>query len=320
MSARLAIVNPVSLLGQELREGLERQPELWSEVRLQTTDPEAVGTVTEIAGAAALVEAYDADVLRRVDLVFHCGWSNDLEGLLDDKSPATTLVVVAPGQALSQGVPVVAGVNLDHADPGSVLISPHPSVVAVAHLVFPLTAYGLQEVVAHVVQPASMKGQEGLDELFEQTRSIVSFAQQIPKKVFGAQQAFNLLPVDESTDPLVSQLHSVLGMDNPLAVRIIQGGIFHGLSASVFVRLAQDPGTDGLHEAIDDYPQIERVPEPDLLGPVDAAAREEVLVGSIEPAVGSPGAYWIWGVMDNLTRGGATNAIELAKAVLTSGG
>ena len=57
MSARIAIVNPISLLGQELREGLERHSELWSEVSLLTTDPEAVGTVTEVAGAAALVKA-----------------------------------------------------------------------------------------------------------------------------------------------------------------------------------------------------------------------------------------------------------------------
>jgi aspartate-semialdehyde dehydrogenase len=141
-----------------------------------------------------------------------------------------------------------------------------------------------------------MKGQEGLDELFEQTRSILSFAEQIPQEVFGGQQAFNLLPLDLSTQELVSQLHSVLGEEQKLALKIVQG-----------------------QDAFDDYPQTDRVSEPDLLGPIAAAAREEILVGSIEPAPGLPGAYWIWAVMDNLTRGGATNALEIAAAAITAG-
>ena len=319
MPARIAIVNPISLLGQELKEGLERRGELWSEVRLLTTDPEAVGTVTEAAGAAALVEAYETDSLHGIDLVFVCDWSSKLEGLLDDRFAETTVVVVAPEQAPAGGRAVVAGLNLDLAAPGSVLISPHPAVVAVAHLTSPLTSFGLQEAIAQVVQPASMKGQQGLDELFEQTRSILTFTEQIPQEVFGAQQAFNLLPLDLSTQELVSQLHSVLGEERILALKIVQGGVFHSLSASVFVRLAQDPGTDGLQNAYDDYPHTERVSEPDLLGPIAAAAREEILVGSVEPATGLPGAYWIWGVMDNLTRGGATNALEIAAAALTAG-
>jgi aspartate-semialdehyde dehydrogenase len=318
MSARIAIVNPISLLGKELREGLERHAELWSEVRLWTTDPAAVGTVTEVAGAAALVEAYEADSLRGVDLAFFCDLSTDLERILNDRSPETTAVVVAPEQAPATGVAVVAGINLDLAEPGGVLISPHPSVVAVAHLVFPLTSFGLQEAVAQVVQPASMSGQEGLDELFEQTRSILSFSEQIPQEVFGGQQAFNLLPLDLSTDLLVSQLRFVLGEEQNVALQIVQGGIFHSLSVSVFTRLTQDPGTDGLRDAFDDHPQTDRVAEADLLGPIEAAGREEILVGSVEPAPGLPGAYWIWGVMDNLTRGGATNALEIAAAALTA--
>lgn len=318
MSARIAIVNPISLLGQELREGLERHAALSSEVRLLTTDPEAVGTVTEVAGAAALVEAYEPDSLHGIELVFVCDWSAHLEGLLADRSPETTVVVVAPEQDPPAGVVVVGGINLDLAQPGGVLISPHPSVVAVAHLILPLSGFGVQEVVAHVVQPASTKGQEGLDELFEQTRSILSFAEQIPREVFGGQQAFNLLPLDLSTEQLVSQLHSLLGEEQNLALKIVQGGVFHSLSASVFASLARDPGMDGLQDAYDDYPQIDRVAEPDLLGPIEAAAREEILVGSIEPAPGIPGAYWIWGVMDNLTRGGASNALEVAAAALTA--
>jgi len=52
----------------------------------------------------------------------------------------------------------------------------------------------------------------------------------------------------------------------------------------------------------------------DPLGPIDAAATDDVLLGHLRSE--SPGSYWLWSVMDNLTRGGASNAIAIAEALL----
>ena len=46
----LALINPQSLLGEEIKRELSRRKELWSEVRLLTTEEDQVGAVTDVAG------------------------------------------------------------------------------------------------------------------------------------------------------------------------------------------------------------------------------------------------------------------------------
>jgi aspartate-semialdehyde dehydrogenase len=222
---------------------------------------------------------------------------------------------------LAEARPVVAGVNLEAArfsanGSGRILLSPHPAVILLAHLLHPLAAQGLEEAVATVVQPASVQGDPGLDELFEQTRQIVAMTQRRPTPIFGAQLAFNLLPVPAPAGDLASTLAAVLPGRHPLSLQLLQGGIFHSLAASVFVRLAGAAGTKAVRRALAEHAHLELVKKPAHLGPIDAAANERILVGAVQEASGLAGGHWLWAVMDNLTRGGALNAVEIAEAVL----
>ena len=69
----LAILNPISLVGRELRNGLNRRKDLWRSLKLLATDPALAGTVAEVAGSAAMVEAYEEGALADVDLLLSCG-------------------------------------------------------------------------------------------------------------------------------------------------------------------------------------------------------------------------------------------------------
>ncbi len=317
--SRLALLNPTTLLGNELREALEGRPELWQELLLLATDPEGAGALTELRGTPALVAAYEEGSLEGVDVAVCCAPAGAGE-VPRGVPPATKLIVAWPTEPMPAAVPVVAGVNLDRAGGGAVLISPAPAVVALAHLLHPLRRHGLEETVALLVQPASMHGKQGMDELFEQTRSILSFSSRRPKSVFGRQLAFNLLPSAAAGDHLPAQLQEVLAAPRPAALHLVQGSAFHCLAAGVFVRLGEDPGPEGVRESLAEHPYLRLAEEPELLGPIDAAASEEVLVGAVRQAPGRPGGYWLWAVMDNLTRGGALNCLELIEAVLGSSG
>jgi aspartate-semialdehyde dehydrogenase len=325
----IAIVNPSDLVGKELREQLERRSGPWSDIRLLTTREEEENAITELAGGAALVSRFDAEALERVDLAFFCGTAAEIAAALAVLPPEVTAIAMAPPAVagrpaegrLAEARPVVAGVNLAAArfaanGSGRILLSPHPAVVLLAHLLHPLAALGLEEAVATVVQPASVQGDPGLDELFEQTRQIVAMTQRRPTPIFGAQLAFNLLPIPSPAGDLAPTLAAVLPGERPLSFQLLQGGIFHSLSASVFVRLAGSPGGKEVRRALAEHPELELVKKPARLGPIDSAASEKVLVGAVQEDVGIPGGYWLWAVMDNLTRGGALNAIEMAEAVL----
>lgn len=316
----LALLDATTLLGGELRETLSRRHDLWRDVRLLTTAPEDVGLVTEFGGTAALVQAWEPGGLAGVDLLFSCGPHAPAAPLVAELAGRGTAIAVAPDMVSATGVPVVAGVNLEAARAGGLLVSPRPAVILLAHLLHPLAGHQPRGVVAQAIEPASGRGQEGVDELLEQTRAILSFKTDKPQQVFGSQLAFNLLPAVAPTAALAGQLQRVLRSDAPIGLQTVQGAVFHGLAATLFVRLDDDPGVEGVRESLGRHPHLELVEEGASLGPIDAASRDKVLVGDVQPAPGLPGGYWLWGVLDNLTRGGATNAVEIAEAVLSGQG
>ncbi len=325
----VAIVNSTDLVGKELREAMARRGASWSDIRLLTTREKEENALTDVGGAAALVGRYDADALGGVDLAFFCGSSAEIAAALAPLPPEVTAIVLAPPAVpsppsegrLAEARPIVAGVNLEAArfaanGRGKVLLSPHPAVILLAHLLAPLGALGLDEAVATIVQPASVQGDAGLDELFEQTRQIVAMTERKPTPIFGAQLAFNLLPTASAAVGLAATVGEVLPGERPISLQLLQGGVFHSLAASVFVRLSAASGAKQVRKALGEHVAIELVKKPALLGPIDAAASEAILVGAVEEDPGVAGGYWLWAVMDNLTRGGALNALEIGDAVL----
>jgi aspartate-semialdehyde dehydrogenase len=192
--------------------------------------------------------------------------------------------------------------------------------VLLAHLLHPLRRFGLAGATAVVVQPTSFRDEAGLDELFGQARSIVAMQAQAEPAVFGRQLAFNLLPTPVTGPAVADQVRGALGGAEaalPLAVRVLQGAVFHGVSAAVHLRLAGPADPEAVREALGEHPMNRLAEDSELLGPIDAAASDEVLIGGVEAvAAADGGGVWLWGVMDNLTRGGALNAVAILEQVL----
>ena len=314
----LAIVHPTTLLGKELRENLGRHNASlpWQEIRLLSANEQEVGTLTDAGAAAAIVQRYEAGSLDGVAAVFFCGPAAATRPLLAEVPAPATAVVLATDAGVEDGYPVVAGINSRPGSGANILLSPHPAVVLLAHLLHPLTAVCTpRQVTATVIQPASILDEPGVEELFEQTRQIVAMTERRRSSVFGAQLAFNLLPAARATDAgagIVAALAAVLPAAPPLAVQLLQGGVFHGLAVSLHLRADGAPSVTALRKALAASPYVAVAGDAGHLGPIDAAASDKVLLG---PLRSDEQGIWIWAVVDNLTRGGALNAIEIAAAV-----
>jgi aspartate-semialdehyde dehydrogenase len=314
----LAILHPTTLLGKELRETLGRGvPGLsWQEVRLLSTHDAEVGSLTEVGGAAAIVQRLEEGSLDGVSVAFFCGPIATNRPVLAALPPEVTAVVVSPDATAEDGYPVVAGINSrPAASTSNVLLSPHPAAVMLAHLLHPLAVFDVREAVATVIQPASMHEEAGIEELFEQSRQILTMTQRRRSTVFGAQLAFNLLPAagaEERAATVATALAAVLSAPPELSLQIVQGSAFHCLALSLHLRCGSPPSPQALRKALTASPYVESAPDPRYLGPIDAAASDKVLLG---PVRAQGGGVWLWAAMDNLTRGGAVNAIETAIAV-----
>ncbi len=313
----IAILYPMNLLGKELRETLERLPRVGGDVRLLSTREDEIGSLTEVAGSAALVTRYEPESLKGVGVAFFCGSMAENRPILAEMPPETVAILLSFDATLEDGHPVVAGINTGDAPGHRVLLSPHPGAVLLAHLLHALRELELSEAVATLVQPASMRDEAGIEELFEQTRQIVAMTRRQPTPVFGAQLSFNLLPTPLPADPVAAQISAVLTgspPSPPIALQILQGAVFHSVAASLYVRCAGDPSVQAIRKALAGHVHLEAADKPRLFGPVDAAASDKVLYGSVRKDEAG-GGFWLWAAMDNLTRGGALNAIEIAEAV-----
>jgi len=311
------LVDSTTLLGKELRESFERRERPWTDVQLLSTREEEIGAVTEVAGGAALVLPFEADRLQGASVAFFCGRIADTRPLLPLVPPGTTAIILALDATPEDGVPVVMGVNSAQAavaaSAGRPLVSAHPAAALLALALFPLQRFGIEEVVATLVQPASFFDEPGLTELFDQTRRFVALSARGPAPIFGAQLPFNLLPAQGPAEPIAAQLRLLLpGLPAP-RLQILQGAVFHSVAASVFVRFSKATTAAAVRKALAAHPYLEAAPKPRHFGPIDAAGSDKLLFGAARQE-GDDGV-WLWIALDNLTRGGALNALEMAEAI-----
>jgi len=333
---RIAIYHPATLLGKELRERLGDVPELAAaDVQLLSTREDEVGMLTDVAASAGLVVRVE-ETLPASDLAFFCGTIEETRALLPRLDEKTTAIVLSPGATVEDGTPVVSGVNLEQARAGNVLVSPHAGAVALARLLHPFGS-AVRSVAATILLPVSGLEESALHELFEQTRSILAFAAPPPSPVLGGQLAFNVVQGRDVAAEIVDPLVALLGPGVEVSVQTLLGGVFHGVSVSAYVRLDSTPDAARLRETLAQVPDVElraaaearRGPVRESaagtpaagtpaarIGPIDAAQSERLLVGELRTDPRHPGAYWLCATLDNLTAGGALNALAIARAVV----
>lgn len=310
---RFAILNPESLQGREIKDGLARRPDLYDDLRLLTSELEEGGVVTQVGDEAAFVLPATRENTADVDVLFACTENEVLEPLEGLPAEATTILV--PGGAGVESEPVfVAGIN-DGVLRGMTVASAHPVVVALAHLLHPLVDLGLKGATTTAILPSSIFGQGGIDELLNQTRALLAFQTEPEQEHLEGQLAFNLVPGSASGSQLAANLAAVLGREpGDFEVQTLLGGVFHGLALSVHVRLDPKVDADSLVSALSESSWIDSGRDSQHLGPIDAAGKNDLLLGKIGPGA-VPGSFWLWAVLDNLIAGAARNAIGLAEAL-----
>jgi aspartate-semialdehyde dehydrogenase len=319
---RVGIVNPLTLVGTEIQTILrERSFPLAKTVLLATG--ESAGALTEADGEPAYVQPVSDAELEDLDLVFFCGPAADsrewLQRAEDDNFVAIDLTQPS---TVEDGRVAVAGVNLDQIDGSDrVVVSPHPVAIPIALVLHQVARLARIELcTATVVQPASEFEQVGVEELAQQTISVLNI-QSVPKSVFDRQLAFNLYPALEHNEEfIVAQIRGLIDVRTQLALLITQGTIFHGHTFSLFVKTDEELEIRDVEESLRANAAI-ALPEGDeQFGTIDAAGKDEVLVAEVRRDPTIAGGFWVWAVCDNLRRSSALNAVLIAEKVLFTTG
>jgi len=230
---------------------------------------------------------------------------------------------------------VVSEVNPDAARnrPRGIIANPNCSTMQMLVALAPLhRRAGIVRINVSTYQSVSGAGRSAMEELGRQTGDLLNFREIDPQK-FPVQIAFNLIPqIDAFLDngftkeemKLVWETHKILGDDsilvNPTAVRV---PVFYGHSESVAVELRERITVDEARAILATAPGVEVVDEREAGGwptPVThASGRDPVFVGRIREDLSHPNGLNLWIVADNIRKGAALNAVQVAELVAAEG-
>jgi aspartate-semialdehyde dehydrogenase len=313
---KIAIVNPLTLVGTEIKTILRERSFPAGKIALFDSTGQHAGALTEVHDEAAVVGKASPEELAGHDLVFFCGPPAGNRDLLDgdyisiDLSQPTTA---------EDGRLAIAGVNLDDIDGSDrIIVSPHPIAIPIALLLREVEKVSAVELcTATVIQPASeLEG--GVEELAKQTISVLN-VQSVPHEVFDRQAAFNLYPATERReDFIVAQIRGVTDVRAQIALLVMQGTIFHGHTFSLFVKTREAADVAAIERAMRNNPAFAFQEGDQQFGTIDAAGKDEVLIAEIRADAAIQGGFWIWAVCDNLRRSSALNAVLIAEKVLSA--
>jgi aspartate-semialdehyde dehydrogenase len=217
--------------------------------------------------------------------------------------------------------------------PRGIIANPNCSTMQMLVALAPLhRQYGITRINVATYQSVSGGGRSALEELGKQTGQLLSF-QQIDPQRFPVQIAFNLIPhIDDFLEngftkeemKLVWETKKILGDDsilvNPTAVRV---PVFYGHSEAVTIETRDKVTVAAARELLSRSPGVEVVDKHEAGGyptPVThASGNDAVYVGRIREDLSHPNGLNLWIVSDNIRKGAALNAVQLAELVAAEG-
>ena len=227
---------------------------------------------------------------------------------------------------------VVAEVNPEKvADrPLGIIANPNCSTMQMLVALAPIhRVANIERINVATYQSVSGAGRSAMEELGRQTAAMMNFQPHEPAK-FPVQIAFNLIPqIDAFQDngytkeemKLVWETRKILGDDgiqvNPTVVRV---PVFYGHSEAVHIETREKIDAARARELLASAPGVEVVDERAGGGyptPVThASGNDPVYVGRIREDISHPRGLDLWIVADNIRKGAALNAVQLAELVI----
>lgn len=213
--------------------------------------------------------------------------------------------------------------------PRGIIANPNCSTMQMMVALAPLhRAAGIERINVSTYQSVSGTGRRALEELGRQTAGLLNFHSAEPE-VYPVQIAFNVIPhggdfLDNgyTTEEmkLVWETRKILG-DESIAVNatVVRVPVFYGHSEAVWIQTREPLGAARARELLRAAPGVEVVDEPVPGGyptPVThASGRDPVYVGRIREDLSQARALNLWIVADNIRKGAALNAVQLAELV-----
>jgi aspartate-semialdehyde dehydrogenase len=220
-----------------------------------------------------------------------------------------------------------------------IIANPNCSTIQMVAALQPLREkYGMDRIIVSTYQAVSGAGAKAIQELENQTRAVIN-GEEVKKEIMPVgslpvhhQIAFNAIPqIDVFLEngftneemKMTRETKKIFGDDNmAVSATCVRIPVVKGHSESVYVEFQNDFDLDEVRSLLEKAPGVVVVDNPQEQQyplALDAADKIEVFVGRLRRDLDHPRGLHMWIVSDNLLKGAAWNAVQIAEELVKSG-
>jgi aspartate-semialdehyde dehydrogenase len=328
----VAIVGATGAVGEEMRLCLEQRKFPVRKLTLLASARSA-GKRLEFRGETIEVQELTHDSFAGVDIaMFSAGGGISKEFAPSAAAAGAIVIDNSSAFRMEEDVPlVVPEINPQAAkNPArGIIANPNCTTIISLMALAPLhEAFGLEAVIASSYQAVSGSGMQGIVELEEQVQAIANGLPFTPT-IYPRQIAFNVIPqVDVFTDngytkeelKMLNEGRKILGLPTlKVSCTCVRVPVYRSHSVSITARLSRRATPDEARAAYRGKPGIVVVDDPaanEFPVPLDTTGKDDCLVGRIRTNLVCENALDLWVVGDQVRKGAALNAIQIAELLL----
>jgi aspartate-semialdehyde dehydrogenase len=326
----VAVVGATGVVGREMIRTLEARHFPVGTLKLLASERSAGEKIT-FRGLKVMVEALKPESFEGVDFaLFSAGGSVSKEFVPEAAKRGAVAIDNTSYFRMHEDVPlVVPEVNADAMrHHKGIIANPNCSTAQMVLVLKPIhDAVGIERVVVSTYQSVSGAGKEGMSELEDQARQNLS-GKLVPPQKFVKPIAFNLIPqigtfldngyTDEEMK-MINETKKILGDDSiAVTATTVRVPVFIGHSESINIQTKKKISAAEVRKLLSEMPGVEVMDDPKngiYPTPRELSGEDPSYVGRIREDISVPNGIELWCVSDNLRKGAALNAVQIAESL-----
>ena len=329
----VAVVGATGVVGQEMIRILEERKFPVDKIKLLASERSA-GQYLEFNGKQEKVHLLSEETFEGIDIGLFSPGASVSAVYAPKAGKAGCIVIDNTSQfRMEPDVPlIVPEVNpkaIAEYKKRNIIANPNCSTIQMVVALKPIhDAVKIKRIVVSTYQAVSGAGKEAMDELAEQALAIYG-QKEIKKKVFPYQIAFNCIPqIDVFLDngytkeemKMVNETRKIMG-DNSIKITAttVRVPVFNSHSEAINIETEKKITSKEVKELLSNAPGVKVMDDTKKLKypmPIDASEKDAVFVGRIREDESIPNGINMWIVADNLRKGAALNAVQIAEILI----
>tara|TARA_A100000164_G_scaffold121625_1_gene107502 strand:- start:250 stop:1257 length:1008 start_codon:yes stop_codon:yes gene_type:complete len=326
----IAIVGATGNVGRKILEVLEKKELLIENIYLLASN-KSKGLKINFRDKEHEVLSLDTFDFSKVKITFFAAGGKISEKFVEKASKHSLVIDNSSFYRMDPDVPlIVPQVNSNHLNSikKNIIANPNCSTAQLVIVLKPLhDLFNIKRIVVSTYQSVSGGGKAPMDELIEQTKLVLQ-NEKVESKNFTKQIAFNAIPqIDVFADEgytkeelkMMNETKKILDNNIDLTATCVRLPVLVSHSESVNIEFEKPFSIEKVKDALDSFEGCKVIDERSdggYITPLEAAGSETTFISRIRKDKTIQNGLNIWIVSDNLLRGAALNAVEIAETLI----